>query len=213
MFNKQVTGKEGLKTDGNGTKESTEKDMLRDTGEKDGAKLSAADVNKSKTNAILKGSKLTGDISVTSDLELSGDVEGNIKSEQDSNIIIRGTCKGNIETRGGSVDIEGVLKQGNIVAGSNVNISGKFRGGAIKAEGRIYVNGEFDGTLEGNEVEIGSNAQGSGEILYGEHVSISRGAKVEIQISRIQETLKTAKNAPHKKVIDLKLNAKEKKDA
>jgi cytoskeletal protein CcmA (bactofilin family) len=116
-------------------------------------------------NTILKGSKLTGDINVTYDLELSGDVEGNITSQQDSNIVIKGTCKGNIETREGDVDIEGELQSGNITAGRNVQILGKFTGGEVTTKGKIYVNGEFNGKLEGNEIEIGANAQGKGEFL------------------------------------------------
>ena len=64
-------------------------------------------VNKTKANSIVKGSKLTGDIIISYDLELDGEVEGNITSEQKSNIIIKGTCSGNISTREGNVDIEG----------------------------------------------------------------------------------------------------------
>jgi hypothetical protein len=64
-----------------------------------GNKVSDRKVDSGNVNTILKGSKLSGDIHVTCDLELSGDVEGNITSEQDSNIVIKGTCKGNIKTR------------------------------------------------------------------------------------------------------------------
>jgi len=114
------------------------------------------------------------------------------------------------------------LKSGNILAGNNVKISGKFNGGEIKAKGKIYVNGEFNGKLEGNEVEIGSSAHGSGEILYKEHISISKGAKVEIQISRIQEIfkqeeLKVVNNYAEKKqdskVVDIKLPSNQKAKA
>ena len=53
-------------------------------------KAEAADDNyKSIKNIILKGSKLTGDIRLNNDLELLGEVEGNIISEGELNIIIK----------------------------------------------------------------------------------------------------------------------------
>jgi cytoskeletal protein CcmA (bactofilin family) len=157
---------------------------------------SAQDAGKSKINTILKGSKLTGDINVTCDLDLSGEVEGNIHSEQDSNIIIKGICRGNIKTREGSVDLQGELVGGDVTAGGDVKISGKFNGGMVKAKGKIYVNGEFKGRLEGNEIEIGPNAKGSGELIYNEFISVSRGAQVEAQISQLQKELKAVKKSP-----------------
>ncbi len=157
-----------------------------------------------QSNTILKGSKLIGDINVTSDLEISGDVEGNIKSELNSNIVLRGKCKGNIETREGSVNIDGSLEGGNINAGKDVTISGKFSGGEVKAKNKIHVNGEFNGKLEANEIEIGANAFGKGELCYKEYISISRGAKVEVQISQAQAELKAVKDTPEKKVVEIK---------
>ena len=149
-------------------------------------------------NKILKGSKLTGDINVTCDLEVSGDVDGNITSMQNSNILIKGVCKGNIETKEGSVDIEGELQGGNITAGKDVKISGKFDGGEVKAEGKIFVDGKFSGKLEGNDIEIGANSIGKGEIFYKEYISISRGAKIDVQISQTKEALKQVKTPPPK---------------
>lgn len=67
----------------------------------------AKDIDKQMSNVkntILKGSKLIGDINITCDLELSGDVKGNITSEKNSNIVIKGTCNGNIETKEGNVN-------------------------------------------------------------------------------------------------------------
>jgi cytoskeletal protein CcmA (bactofilin family) len=150
-------------------------------------------------NKILKGSKLSGNINVTCDMELSGDVEGNITSEQDSTIVIKGSCKGNIETKGGSVVIDGQLSEGNIIAGRDVTISGKFDGGEIRAKGRVYINGDFNGKLEGNEVELGAKARGKGEISYIENISIAKGANIEVQISKGQKELKLVKNGPDKK--------------
>lgn len=160
------------------------------------AEEQTADAGKSRINTILKGSKLTGDINVTCDLDLSGEVEGNISSEQDSNIVIKGTCRGNIRTREGNVDIEGELIGGDITAGGNVKISGKFNGGLIKAKGKIHVNGEFKGRLESNEIEIGPDAKGSGELIYNEYISVSRGAQIEAQISQLQKEQKTVKKSP-----------------
>ncbi len=208
MFSKWGAGEEDIKTKDNGNNNvDSEKDLAQDNKEEKNEKRSEKKIDKvikdTSVNTILKGSKLTGDINVTCDLELSGDVEGNIKSLKDSNIVIKGSCKGNIETKEGNVDIVGELHSGNIIAGNNVTISGKFSGGEVKAKGKIYVNGEFNGKLEGNEVEIGANAQGKGEIFYKEFISISRGAKVEVQVSRFQEGLKAVKNPPEKNVVDI----------
>ncbi len=146
-----------------------------------------------KTNTLLKGSNLIGDIIVTCDLELSGEIEGNIRSEKDSNIIIKGTCKGSIETKEGSVDIQGELRSGNITAGHNVKITGKFNGGEITAQGIIQIDGEFKGRLMGNGIEVGPNAKGKGELLYREYISIAKGAEIEGQMSKAPNELKLIK--------------------
>jgi len=154
-------------------------------------------------NTLVKGSKLTGDIIITYDLELHGDVEGNITSEQKSNIVIKGSCKGNIRTKEGSVDIEGEKSKGDIVAGGDIRITGKFSGGKAEAQGKIYVNGEFSGTLQGKEIEIGSGARGKGELLYQETISIARGANVEVMISQINEGRKDTGKTTDAKVVNL----------
>ncbi len=153
------------------------------------------------SNTILKGSKLIGDINITNDLELSGEVEGSIKSIKDSNIILKGTCKGNIDTKGGSVYIEGSLEGGSIDAGNEVSVTGKFNGTSIKAVNRIYVNGEFNGRLEANEIEIGPKAVGKGELHYKELISIARGAKVDVQIGQSQPELKVVDKQHEKKAV------------
>ena len=86
-----------------------------------------------KANTIMKGSKLTGDINVSCDMELSGEVEGNINSDSNSNIVIQGICKGNIRTKEGSVTIEGELIGGDIVAGSMAPMSGERGFGDISS--------------------------------------------------------------------------------
>ena len=154
------------------------------------------------SNTILKGNKLMGDINVTCDLELSGDIEGNIISKTDSNIIIKGSCSGDIETKGGKVDIEGSMLRGNINAGSDVRITGKFNGGEIVSEGKIYINGEFTGKLEGKEIELGPNAKGNGKLSYRENISIARGAIIEGQICQAQQELVLLKNPPTQKNIE-----------
>ncbi len=113
--------------------------------------------NNGDVNTILKGSKLVGDINVTCDLKLSGDVEGNITSEGKSDIVIQGICKGNIITKEGSVDIEG-------------------------------------------------------ELLYREYISISKGAKLEAQISQVQNGLKVVKDSSEQKVAEIKASTKEIKE-
>ena len=150
----------------------------------------------SETNTILKGSKLIGDINITCDLELTGEIEGNITSDLNSNIAIKGSCKGSIYTKEGNVVIDGELNNGNITAGNNVKISGKFNGGEVKAKGKIYINGEFSGKLEANEIEVGPGASGKGELIYKESISIAKGSHIEGQISRMQEELKLVKSPP-----------------
>jgi cytoskeletal protein CcmA (bactofilin family) len=166
-------------------------------------------------NTLVKGSKLTGDIIITYDLELYGDVEGNITSEQKSNIVIKGNCKGNINTREGSVDIEGQKSKGDIIAGGDIKITGKFSGGKAEAQGKIYVDGEFSGTMQGKEIEIGSGARGKGELLYRETISIARGAKVDVTISRINEGQKESGKTADAKVVNLErpVQSPEKKEA
>jgi len=154
------------------------------------------------SNTILKGNKLMGDINITCDLELSGDIEGNIISKTDSNIIIKGSCSGDIETKGGKVDIEGSMLRGNINAGSDVRITGKFNGGEIVSEGKIYINGEFTGKLEGKEIEIGPNAKGKGELVYVDNISIAKGAMIEGQVSQGQQELVLLKNPLTQKNIE-----------
>lgn len=206
MFKKWGVDTEEIQTDGNGKNGGHNQEPAPAISENTTAKPAEKNFIKSNNvNTILKGSKLIGDINVTCDMRLSGDVEGNITSEQNSNIIIQGSCKGNIVTKEGSVDIEGELSGGNITSGGNVRLIGKFNGGDAIAKGRIYVNGTFNGKLEGNEIEIGPNACGKGELLYRENISIAKGAKIEAQISRIQQELQVVKNDPEKKVVDIKL--------
>jgi len=88
-------------------------------------------------------------------------------------------------------------------------ISGKFNGGEVKAKGKIYINCEFKGMLEGNEIEIGPNAQVKGELFYQEYISISKGAKVEVQLCRMQEERNVENKSPEKKVVDIKSSVKE----
>jgi len=170
-------------------------------------------VSRQKANAIVKGSKLTGDITISYDLELDGEVEGNITSEQKSNIIIKGICSGNIKTREGDVDIEGTMRKGDIVAGGDIKITGSYHGGKVEAKGTIYVNGEFNGRLEGKNIEIGPGAKGSGELFYKENISISKGASVEVNIKRHQAEQNNKKKTPEAKVVNIERPAQEKPEA
>jgi len=189
--------------------DSLEKDPPRDTGKTKGDMTSDKGTGERKVNNILKGSKVTGDINVTCDLVLSGDVVGNITARDNSSIVIKGSCKGNIESGRGDVDIRGELRSGNITTDGNVSISGKFTGGEVKAGGKIFVNCEFNGRLEGTEIEIGANAHVKGELFYKEYISVSRGAKVEVHLCRIQEETKKEHKTTEKKVQDIKPPVKE----
>ncbi len=213
MFKKWTEETAGIKIDDNGNNGNHQADSDSEEREILINKSTDKGNNNGDVNTILKGSKLVGDINVTCDLKLSGDVEGNITSEKNSDIVIQGTCKGNIVTKEGSIDIEGELVKGNITAGKNVTISGKFKGGEAKAEGKIYVNGAFSGKLEANEIEIGPNASGKGELLYREYISISKGAKLEAQISQVQNGLKVVRNSGEKKVVEIKASSTETKEA
>jgi cytoskeletal protein CcmA (bactofilin family) len=146
--------------------------------------VSAVKTAEQGINIISKGSKITGNMVVSQDLQMNCDIEGNITAENNASIFIKGTCKGNIEAKGGSVEIEGEMSGGNIIAGGYVNVTGKFLGGKIQAKDRINVNGEFTGSLESNEVELGDAARGKGEIFYKETLCIQKGAKVEGNITR-----------------------------
>ena len=137
-------------------------------------------------NAIVNGSRLTGNMTITRDLEVTGDYEGDITSDENSNIFIKGNCKGNIRTKGGSVEIEGSMTGGDIVAGGYVKVTGKFHGGKIQASAKIHINGEFSGTLESADIEVGAGAQGKGELAYRERLSIEKGARVEGKIIRLE---------------------------
>ena len=148
--------------------------------------VSAVKTAEQGINIISKGSKITGNMVVSQDLQMNCDIEGNITAENNASIFIKGTCKGNIEAKGGSVEIEGEMIGGNIIAGGYVNVTGKFLGGKIQAKDRIHVNGEFTGSLESNDIELGSAARGKGEIFYKETLCIQKGAKVEGNITRAE---------------------------
>jgi cytoskeletal protein CcmA (bactofilin family) len=199
MFKKWGNNMESVDDNSNAKTEDFKKDFAKDVT----YKITDEKIS-NKKNTILKGCKLTGDITIDCDLELNGDVKGNITSEKKSNIVIKGTCNGNIETKEGSVDIKGEMKRGNITAGGNVTISGKYRGGDVKANGKIVVNGEFNGKLEGNDIEIGPNARGKGELLFRESISIAKGAKVEVQIKQVQRELSITKITHEKEATNIK---------
>ncbi len=165
-----------------------------------------------RPNSIVKGSKLTGDIIINYDMEMDGEVEGNITSEQKSNVIIKGSCKGNIHTKEGNVDIEGKMSKGDIVAGGDIRITGSFKGGKVESRGTIYVNGEFSGKLEAKDIEIGAGAKGSGELFYREHIAIAKGADVEVNISRLQGSQKEQKKNSEAKVVNIERTVQEIKE-
>ena len=181
------------------------------TKKSDHARDSREPARMKKANTIVKGSKLTGDITISYDLELYGDVDGNITSEQKSDIVIKGNCKGNIHTREGNIDIEGQKSKGDIVAGGDIKITGRFSGGKAEAKGKIFVDGEFNGKLEGNEIEIGPRAKGKGELIYKENISIARGSRVEVNISHTQPDQKTAPKTDDAKVVNIERPVQDKK--
>ena len=162
--------------------------------------VSAAKTAEQGINAIYKGSKITGNMVVSQDLQINGDLEGNITAENNASIFIKGTCKGNIDAKGGSVEIEGEMSGGNISAGGYVKVTGKFLGGKIQAKDKIHINGEFTGSLESNEVELGAAARGKGEILYKETLCIQKGAKMEGKVTSVEaERMSGPERKPERK--------------
>jgi len=119
-----------------------------------------------ETNQLMEGSKVTGDLWVSSNLELGGEVTGNITSQAHSTILLRGICR-----------------EGDISAGGDIEITGVFEGGEITSQGRCLINGECYGKVEAFEVELGSQAKVSGEIIYHSSIQISEGAQIEAKIS------------------------------
>ncbi len=199
MFKKWGEEKESVDKDSIFEIENIEKEFAKDDSYKNIDKK-----NSNGKNTILKGCKLTGDIKIDCDLELNGEVHGNIISEKKSNIVIKGICKGNIETKEGSVEIKGEMQKGNITAGRNVTISGKYKGGEIKAKGKILIHSDFNGKLEGNEIEIGPKARVKGELIFKDTISITKGAEVEGLISKTQEELSMIKSAHEKNAVKIK---------
>lgn len=164
-------------------------------------------------NVILRGSSLIGDITVTQDLEISGTVEGNVVSDRKCDIVIRGTCRGNITSKEGNVEVEGEMRGGDILAGGSVSISGKFLGGRVEAGDRIFLNGEFSGTLLANDIELGPDTHGQGELYFRDYISIQKGADVEVQIHRIKNSREVTGEPPSAHVIDLDLSLRRKGEA
>ncbi len=161
---------------------------------------SAVNTAEQGINAICKGSKITGNMVVSQDLQMNGDLEGNITADNKASIFIKGTCKGNIDAKGGSVEIEGEMSGGNISAGGYVKVTGKFLGGKIQAKDKILINGAFTGSLESNEVELGPEARGKGEILFKEAICIQRGAKMDGKVTRVEaERMPAAERKPERK--------------
>ncbi|MGE5894917.1 MAG: bactofilin family protein [bacterium] len=163
-------------------------------------------------NTILKGSKVVGDLVVSQDLEISGDVEGNITAEQRSNIVIRGNCKGSVRTKEGNIEIEGEISGGDITAGGSVKITGRFNGRKIEAKEKISINGGFTGTLQGNEIELGPNSQGKGDLFYREYISIHRGADVEVRVHKMPQPEKEKVHIPEQNIIDMEVTLQKKNE-
>jgi cytoskeletal protein CcmA (bactofilin family) len=163
-----------------------QEEMIEVKMEEKNAVVDSVKTDEQGINAICKGCKVIGNMVVRQDLQMNGDLEGNITAENNASIFIKGTCKGNIDAKGGSVELEGEMSGGNISAGGYVKITGKFLGGKIQAIDKIHINGEFTGSLESNEVELGSSARGKGEILYKETLCVQKGAKMEGKVTRAE---------------------------
>lgn len=163
-------------------------------------------------NVILRGSRLVGDITVTQDIEISGNVEGNVVSDGKCDIIIRGVCRGNITSREGNVEVDGEMLGGDIRAGGSVRITGKFLGGRVEAGDRIFLNGEFSGTLLANDIELGAATRGQGELFFRDYITIQRGAHVDVRIHRAKEMGEAIGESQGKSAMDLEMSLHEKDD-
>ena len=161
------------------------------------------DTKRRPTNTVLRGSKITGDIKVSCDMDVSGEIQGNITSEGEANIHIQGTCNGSVETKKGNIIISGQLNNGNIVSGGNVTITGTFKGGEVCAQEKLYVDGTFEGKIVANEVEVGPQTQGKGEIVYGEFISIARGARIEAKVTQGKKASDADKRLSSGKIVSM----------
>ena len=149
-------------------------------------------------NTVLKGSRITGDIKVSCDVEVSGEVQGNITSEGDAKIHIQGMCKGSLQTEDGDIVVSGELSDGNIISGGSVTVTGSFKGGEISAKDKLSIDGILEGKIKAKEVEIGAKTTGTAEITYTDFISIAKGAKIngsiKHQAKKSEETDKTMGN-------------------
>lgn len=143
-----------------------------------------------KPNFLVQGSRLIGNVTVSSDLEISGEVQGNITAKENASICVKGTCKGSIETQQGDVILEGDLSAGNIKSGGDVTILGCFRGETVHAAGKASINGEFSGVLYATDVEVGPQAKIRGEVHYVESFSVEKGAAIGCQLIHLNENEK-----------------------
>ena len=57
---------------------------------------------------------------------------------------------------------------------------------------------------QADEIEIGPDSHGRGELVYRESISIAKGAKIEAQISQGQKELKLVKPTQEKKTKEVK---------
>jgi len=114
---------------------------------------------------------------------------------------IQGTCNGSVQTKKGNIIVAGQLHNGNIISGGSVTVTGSFKGGEIKAKDKIYIDGSFEGKLESNEIEVGPQTEGKGEIIYGEFISIARGAKIEAKVIHGKKRIDSEKRSSNGKIV------------
>lgn len=146
------------------------------------AEKRASDESYGKT-VIASGTVINGDIISQGNLELSGEVLGNIKV--DGELKIWGRVEGNIEVN--SLDVLGGKVKGNILSVGHVNldtdtiIAGNINASSLLLDGKLKGDVDIEGA-----VTIGSTGVQIGRIT-AKQLSIGQGAKLNSTIQMTNE--------------------------
>ena len=127
------------------------------------------------TTFIDQGTKIEGTISSNSNLNIAGDVVGDIKCGND--VFVSGNVEGNIECDNfvaDNSDLKGnVITKKSLVLKNNSSITGDISGGNIEISGRV--NGNI---LSASELSILSNSSVIGDIS-AKSISVEKGSIIQ----------------------------------
>ena len=127
------------------------------------------------TTFIDQGTRIEGTISSNSNLNIAGDVVGDIKCGND--VFLSGNVEGNIECDNfvaDNSDLKGnVITKKSLVLKNNSSITGDISGGNIEISGRV--NGNI---LSASELSILSNSSVIGDIC-AKSISVEKGSVIQ----------------------------------